>query len=51
MAWRTIATSNDSMCESLHRLNLLSDERILSAFKAVDRGLFAYGDDFTQTDR
>ena len=42
MAWSTMGTSNEDMCNKMQRLGLLSDN-LSGAFRNVDRGDFAFG--------
>lgn len=44
MAWRTVGTSNEDMCQKLGEIGVIKDETMMSAFLNVDRGLFAFGD-------
>ena len=46
MAWRTAGETNEDMCTKMFELNVIPDSTLLNVFKSVDRGYFAYGNDY-----
>ena len=44
MAWLTVAQSNEELVNKLVSHNILSDEKLIQAFRLTDRGDFVHQD-------